>query len=161
MIHAPGSYFVSSRTWQGHRIFLNDQVARIFVEALLEYRGQNRYFLHGFVVMPEHFHVILTPAGDLTLERAVQFIKGGSARKIGEQRGLRFPVWQKGFTDHRIRDYDDYVAHLSYIEQNPVKRGLASSPEEYKWSSAARKFTLDGVPQRLKPLGMAAAVRHG
>lgn len=153
-------YFVTSRTWQGHQIFLNHDVARLFVEVLLEYREQNRYLLHGFVVMPEHFHVILTPAGDLTLERAVQFIKGGSARRIREERQMHFPVWHKGFTDHRIRDYEDFVTHIQYIEQNPVKRGLASSPREYRWSSAAREFTLDDVPQRLKPL-VAAAVRHG
>ena len=152
---------MTSRTWQGRQIFLNDNVSRIFVESLLAYRKQNRYLLHAFVLMPEHFHVILTPAEDLTLERAVQFIKGGSAKRIREERNLHFLVWQKGFTDHRIRDSEDHVIHVRYIEQNPVKRGLVASPRDYRWSSASGEFILDAVPQRLKPLAMTAGVRHG
>lgn len=73
--------------------------SRIFVETLVHYRAKGIYKLHAFVVMPDHIHVLLTPASDVTLERAVQHIKGGSARRLGEELLLRFPVWQKGFTD--------------------------------------------------------------
>ncbi len=111
--------------------------------------------------MPEHFHILITPAEDVTLERAVQLMKGGSAHSIGEERKLAFPVWQRGFSDHRIRDYSDYEMHLRYIEQNPVKRGIVASPEEYEWSSAKGEVTLNDVPQRLKPLSRVMAVRHG
>jgi Transposase IS200 like len=59
--------------------------------------------LHAFVLMPEHVHLLLTPVSDVTLERAIQLIKGGYSRAFGlEFRGRE--VWQRGFTDHRVRD---------------------------------------------------------
>jgi putative transposase len=155
-----GTYFVTSRTWQGLRLFVNSHACEVFVESLLSYREQGHYALHAFVLMPEHFHVLITPAENVALERAVQFIKGGSARRIREERKLTFPLWQRGFTDHRIRDFDDYQAHVRYIEQNPVKRGIVGSAREYAWSSARAGVALDDIPQRLKPLARAA-VRHG
>ena len=132
----------------------------MFVESLLGYREQGQYALHAFVLMPEHFHVLITPAEGVTLERAAQFIKGGSAHRMREERKLAFPVWQRGFTDHRIRDSDDYQIHVRYIEENPVKRGIAGSAREFAWSSARAGVALDDIPQRLKPL-VRAAVWHG
>ncbi len=101
--------------------------------------------------MPDHFHVLLTPNVKITLERVVQYIKGGSARRIREKLNFRFPVWQRGFSDHCVRDAQDYAAHLRYIEQNPVKRRLVSFAGEYAWSSASGGFELDEPPQGLKP----------
>jgi len=125
------------------------------------YRGEEAYQLHAFVLMPEHFHVLITPASNVTLERAVQYIKGGSARKMGEELRLRFPVWQRGFSDHRIRDAEDYQAHVRYIEENPVKERLVEHASEYAWSSASGKFQLDERPQGLKPRVEVAQYRHG
>ncbi|HXT72389.1 MAG TPA: transposase [Candidatus Angelobacter sp.] len=155
-----GTYFVTSRTWQGRQLFIGPDICEMFVESLLGYREQGHYALHAFVLMPEHFHVLITPAEGVTLERAAQFIKGGSAHRLREERKLAFTVWQRGFTDHRIRDFDDYQIHVRYIEQNPVKRGIAGSAREYAWSSARAGVVLDDIPQRLKPL-VRVAVRHG
>ena len=148
----PGTYFVTSRTWQSRAIFKVAPPCEIFVESLLHYRDAGAYKLHGFVVMPEHFHVLLTPADDTSLERAAQFIKGGSARKIREGLHFQFPVWQRGFSDHRIRNAADFDLHMRYLAQNPVKRHLVLKPDEYRWSSASGAFRMDEVPQGLKPL---------
>jgi putative transposase len=79
--------------------------------------------------MPDHFHVLLTPAKDKTLERCVQMIKGGSAHAIRIERSMTFPVWQRGFSDHRIRDDVDWASHVRYIELNPVKARLVLDRE--------------------------------
>jgi REP element-mobilizing transposase RayT len=130
----------------------------IFIETLLHHRDEGAYLLHGFGLVPEHFHVLLTPAKDTALERAVMYIKGGSARLIGEKFNSKFPVWQRGFRDHGIRDMEDYAAHVGYIEQNPVKRRLVRIANEYPWSSASRQFRLDDTPQGLKPLSQSLRV---
>ena len=91
----------------------------------------------------------------------MQYIKGGSAHRIREERRFVFPVWQRGFSDHRIRDVADYEGHLRYIQQNAVKRRLVAVASEYRWSSASGKFRLDPPPQRLKPLGILAGPSHG
>ncbi len=157
----PGTYFVTSRTWESRAIFKMAPPCEIFTESLLHYRDQGSYQLHGFVVMPDHIHVLLTPGDDMALERAVQFIKGGSARAIRERLQYRFPVWQRGFSDHRIRDAADYESHVRYLEQNPVRKRMTEQPGEYAWSSASGTFRMDEVPQGLKPLRTAAADRHG
>jgi len=150
----PGTYFVTSRTWESRALFIREPACRIFVETLLHYRNEGAYELHAFVLMPDHFHLLLTPALETTLERAVQYIKGGSAHRIRKELIFRFPVWQRGFSDHRIRDVNDYEVHLRYIQQNPVKRKLVCAADEYRWSSASRQFRLDGPPQGLKPHGV-------
>ncbi len=111
--------------------------------------------------MPDHFHALITPAEGMTLERVMQYVKGGSAHRIRQELGFTFPVWQRGFSDHRIRDAGDYEIHLRYIEQNPVKKRLVGAPEDYRWSSASGRFELDEPPQRLKPRPASAALRHG
>jgi putative transposase len=122
---------------------------------MLHYRDQGNYLLHSFALMPDHLHVILTPGANVSLERTVQFIKGASSRRIAQQLNFRLPVWQRGYTDHRLRDVQDYQNHLSYIEQNPVKAGLVSSAKDFAWSSAAGRSALD-EPQGLKPLSRPA-----
>lgn len=74
---------------------------------------------------------------------------------------MKFPVWQRGFSDHRIRDAADLENHFRYIEMNPVKAYLVSEPREYRWSSFCGSVSTDKVPQGLKPLVRASAVRHG
>jgi REP-associated tyrosine transposase len=160
-IHAAGTFFVTSRTWQSRQLFVNEEIWEMFLGSLLRYRDQGHYALHAFVLMPEHFHALITPAENVALERAVQLIKGGSAHTIGKAQNMAFPVWQRGFSDHRIRNFDDYRAHVDYIEQNPVKRGLVTMPSEYRWCSAGCAVKLDDVPQRLKPLSRVMVVRHG
>jgi putative transposase len=157
----PGTYFVTSRTWQSRAIFKIAPPGEIFIESLLHYREQGAYKLHEFVLMPDHFHILLTPGETTALERTVQFIKGGSAKRIREARLLQFPVWQRGFSDHRIRDAADYELHVRYIAQNPVKKHLAIEAHEYRWSSAFGAYQMDCAPQGLKPLTTGSALRHG
>ena len=155
-----GTYFVTSRTWESRKLFVIDATCEVFVRTLAKYRDAGEFALHGFVLMPDHFHVLLTPVKDKTLERCVQMIKGGSAHAIRTERAMTFPVWQRGFSDHRIRGAADWANHVRYIELNPVKARLVLESREYPWSSGSGAFTLDEVPQGLKPL-VKAAVRHG
>jgi len=150
--HIPGTYFVTSRTWESRKIFTRPTVCELFIEVLLCYRDQGSYLLHAFVLMPDHVHVLLTPGPTTTLERAVQFMKGGSSRSICQATHSRFPVWQRGYSDHRIRDLQDCESHMRYIAQNPVRWRLVQSAAEYPWSSACGRFPMDELPQGLKPL---------
>ena len=87
--------------------------------------------------MPDHLHLLLTP--ETTLERCLHFIKGGFSHQYHVQGGL-LDVWQRGYADHRCRDREDYRKHKQYIEQNPVKAGLAHTAEDYSWSSTSRSL---------------------
>ena len=151
LISPPGTYFVTFETWQRRRLFVVEDYVRLFLKTLYGYRRQGKYQLHEFVVMPEHVHLLLTPARDVTLERALQLIKGGYSHAFGlEFRGGE--VWQRGFTDHRIRDIRDFSGHRDYIHRNPVKRGLVESPELYRYSSAYPGYKLDDWTSAAKAL---------
>ncbi|MSO19044.1 MAG: transposase [Acidobacteria bacterium] len=153
-----GTYFVTSRTWESRKLFIKPAVCEIVIGTLLHYREKHSYLPHSFVLMPDHIHVMLTPSQEITLERAVQFIKGGSSRRISQALNFQLPVWQRGYTDHRIRDAQDYQTHLRYIEQNPVKVKLVLSASEYPWSSAPGAFAMDDCPQGLKPMRKAEPI---
>ncbi len=123
----------------------------MFLNALQDYRGQGRYLLHEFVVTPDHFHLILTPAADVPLEKAGQYIKGGFSFRAKRELAFRSLIWQeKSFTHHRIRDAEDYQKHRDYIHNNPVKAGLVKTPSAYPYSSAFPGMEVDPAPLWLK-----------
>ena len=100
--------------------------------------------------MPEHVHLLLAPASNVTLEHAVQLIKGGYSHALGDILGRKREIWQRGFTDHRIRDDQDFVNHLNYIHRNPVERQLANAPSDYRYCSAFPGFKLAPWPSAAK-----------
>lgn len=134
-VKAPGTYFVTSNTWQRRPLFLKEPPAALFLECLFHYRNQGNFLLHEFVLMPDHFHLLLTPEQGIALERAMQLIKGGSSRRIGKELGYEFPIWQTGFSDHRIRSQDDFTRYKKYISSNPVKKELVQDPAAYPFCS--------------------------
>jgi putative transposase len=142
------TYMVTSSTWGRRALFRNERWARLLTDTLSHYRG-SAYLLHEFVIMPDHIHVLITPL--TSLEKAVQFIKGGFSYRAKKELASNMEIWQKGFSDHRIRDANDYTLHVSYIHQNPVKELVCQSPEQFPYSSAHLGFELDPAPQGLKP----------
>lgn len=144
-------YMITSSTWGRRALFSKEAWAKLLIDTLYHYRG-NAYLLHEFVVMPDHMHVLLTPK--TSLEKAVQFIKGGFSYRAKKELGSNMEVWQKGFSDHRIRDASDYGIHQVYIQQNPVRKNLCARAEEYPYSSVHGEFELDPVPQGLKHAGL-------
>ncbi len=145
------TYFITANAWNGHALFQSERVVKLFLETIFDYRRQGKLRVHDFVVMRNHFHMILTPGEGVTLERVVQFIRGGFSFRAGKELGIKTEIWQRGYVDHRIRDAKDYEHHREYIRMNPVQAHLAEAPEEYPYSSAHGGFELDPVPQGLKP----------
>ena len=139
-------FFVTTVTSHRQPIFRREAAARLLIDTLAHYRDEGKYLLHEFVVMPDHLHALLTPSGEISLERAMQFIKGGFSFRL-----KCGPIWQAGFSNHRIRDFEDYENHREYIRMNPVRARLAKSAEAYPYSSAAGTLRVDAVPHGLKP----------
>ena len=145
------TFFVTSVT-QGRRAVLqSSKMAQLLMHVLQENRTKGRFLLHEFVIMPDHFHVLITPAEDVSLEKAVQYIKGGFSFRARRELAFNGEIWESSFTDHRIKDQDDYETHRNYIRQNPVSRFLAEKPELYPYSSAYAGADIDPAPPWLKP----------
>jgi REP element-mobilizing transposase RayT len=93
--------------------------------------------LHAFAIMPNHVHVLCTPA--VSIGELVRRVKGPTAllaNRILGQRGQKF--WQEEYFDRIVRNDGEFNRIQRYIEWNPVKAGLVARPEEFRWSSAWR-----------------------
>jgi REP element-mobilizing transposase RayT len=96
----------------------------------------HQYHLHAYVVMPNHIHVLLTPFLPLPLvTKSIKNITARRANTLLKRNGATF--WQDETYDRQVRDNNEFTNIQRYIENNPVKAGLATSPEDYHWSSAA------------------------
>jgi len=99
--------------------------------------------------MPDHAHLLLTPAPEISVERAVQFVKGGYSYRLRKEENLK--IWQESFSSHRIRDWEDFRNHGEYVRLNPVRARLVMDAREYPYSSANPAFGFDSAAQGLKP----------
>ncbi len=79
-------------TWQRRRLFVVESYVRLLLKTLYGYRRDGRYELHAFVLMPEHIHLLLTPALEVTLERAIQLIRGGYSHALGAVIGRKSEI---------------------------------------------------------------------
>jgi putative transposase len=151
------TFFVTSSIAGKRNLLQSDRAAELFVRVLYDYRAQGKFRLHEFVVMPDHYHLLLTVGCELTVERAMQFVKGGFAFRAGRELGYRSPVWQKGFSEVRILDFEAYRRVGEYVRNNPVARHLVCEAAEFPYSSAYAGFQLDAAPQGLKPVSFSVA----
>jgi len=148
------TFFDTTVTWERRPLFRSERAASLFLETLFAYRDRGIFQLYEFVLMPNHIHLLLAPKPAIALERTMQFIKGGYSHRFRKETGSRLEIWERSFTNHRIRDWDDYQEHRRYIRLNPVRAGLAEFPHDYPYSSAHPGFLLDVAPQRLKPVAL-------
>ena len=153
------TYFVTASCWEKQSLMQSDRMAQLLIDVLCHYREQKKYLLHEFVVMPNHFHLLVTPGE--TLERAMQLVKGGFSFRAKREIGISGEIWQTSFVDRRVRDMGEYGKIRIYIHQNPVRAGLAERAEDYPYGSANLRFQLDDVPQRLKPVAFSVSGPQG
>ncbi|MGC2708184.1 MAG: transposase [Candidatus Sulfotelmatobacter sp.] len=151
------TFFFTSSISEKRNLLQSNRAAELFIRVLYDYRDQRKFRLHEFAVMPDHFHLLLTVGSELTIERAVQFIKGGFAFRAGRELGFRSPVWQRGFSEVRVHNAGAFRQTSEYIRNNPVARHLVDAAEKYSYSSAHTGFLLDPIPQGLKPFTLTSS----
>jgi len=114
-------------------------MADLLVDVMRSHMRTGKFSIHDFVAMPNHLHLLLTIPGTMTIEKAVQLIKGTFSYRAKKELGFDGEIWQRGFSDVRITDEQSFREHRDYIDNNPVKAGLAASPLEYPGGSAYLK----------------------
>ena len=120
-------------------MFQTERMANLFIEVLRSRVREGKFTVHDFVVMPNHVHILLTIPGDLTIEKAMQLIKGGFSFRANKEIGFKGEIWQRGFSEVRIVDERSFQQHREYIENNPVRAGLANLAAEYPFGTAYLK----------------------
>jgi len=136
------SYFLTVITYQRNPILIDN--IELLRESFRQSKQKYRYSIEAIVILPEHFHMMITPENATDYPRIVGAIKAYFSRYCDiealEQSQSRNkkrykPVWQKRYFEHTIRNEKDFELHLNYIKQNPVKHGLVESALEWEYSS--------------------------
>lgn len=138
------TYAITTATYQRRALFIRTANAELLAETIFRYRDQGRYALHGFVIMPDHIHLLVTPAPGQTVERCAQCVEGGFSFAVRNQ--FHGEIWQPGFHEHRVRDAEDFRNQWRYIARNPERRNLL----EYRFVHTNYLHRLDPMPEPLK-----------
>ena len=127
------TFFVTTKTSMGCPLLQSERNATLFIDVLRSYAAAGKFQVHDFVVMPDHVHLLLTVGRDMSIEKAMQFIKGGFSYLLKREFGYAGEVWQKGFSEVRVEDRQSFLQHRQYIAANPVKAGMVDSPEKFPY----------------------------
>ena len=111
----------------GRRLLQSERNAELLVDVLRSLVAEHRFMLHEFVVMPDQVHLLIEVGDDMTIEKAMQFIKGRFSHKLSHDFGFKGEVWQRGFTEVQVMNKQSFEAHRSYIAENPVKVGICGT----------------------------------
>jgi putative transposase len=133
------TYLLTAVTAQRRRLFQATANAELFVATLQENRLKGRF---AFVVMPDHVHLLLTPAEDVSLEKVMQFLKGGFSFRLKS----KMDVWERGYDSRRITDRSHFETCRRYVEENPVRARVVGAAEMYPYSSCGREGLVDPRP---------------
>ena len=157
-------HFVTTGTFRNLPYFRNEECCRVLLEELKYYSDKLDFTLPGYVIMPDHIHLLLwwdkTEKSDLRISGIIQAIKGTTARRIinletsgsledllraasnsvtknskSHKQNIKYHLWKRGFYDFNIYTEEKLAEKLNYVHNNPVRAGLVSSPGDYNWSS--------------------------
>src|SRR5271163_3664839 len=96
------TFFISSATWNRTLILQSKPLCDLLLDVIRENRAKQRFQIHEFVFMRDHVHLILTPAPIVSLEKAMQFIKGGFSFRAKKELNFNGEIWQKGYNEHAV-----------------------------------------------------------
>ncbi len=125
------TFFATTKASLGRNLFQSERNAGLLVDVLRSLVAEGRFELHDFVIMPDHMHVLLTVDGGMTIEKAMQLVKGRFSYRLKKELGFTGEVWQRGFSEVQVMGKASLHAYRGYIAENPVKAGLVGSAEEY------------------------------
>jgi putative transposase len=133
------SHFITFTCYRRMQFLTQERACSAVVQSLERARQRYRMRVYGFVLMPEHIHLLVSEPERGTLARALQSLKSASARVARRAEpaltAAAAHFWQTRYYDRYMRDYAEFSEKLRYIHRNPVKRGLCAAPEEWHWSS--------------------------
>lgn len=109
IVSAARTFFATTKASQGCPLLQSERNAALMIDVLRSYAAAGKFHVHDFVIMPNHLHLSITAGGNMTIEKAMQFIKGG-------------------FSEVRVNNHESFWQHRKYIAENPVKSGLVPIP---------------------------------
>jgi putative transposase len=136
--HSGQAHFLTFSCYHRLPLFAQMHMEDRFLQALEQTRRRFEMCVFGYVLMPEHIHLLVSEPAAGSLPSFMQILK----RKVSTQARRQVAstaemphFWQERYFDHNVRNHEGFVTQLRYIHRNPVKRGLCAKPQDWKWSS--------------------------
>jgi putative transposase len=136
------AYFLTTNIRDNRFPYRDSGHAEAAIQIIYRYREQRDYDLLGFVIMPDHWHLLIAPKKGLSVSSIMNRLKTAEAKRLIAA-GWQPPIWWKRFYDRVIRNQDMLCATLSYLHENPVKKGLTRKAADYPFSSANARWETD------------------
>lgn len=164
--HDGRARFITFGTHKRIPVLTNTPFRKVIIESLDEIRRSNNLYLLGYVIMPEHVHLVVEPPKELKLGPVIGELKRISAKRIHELLHIknsdlikrlivvrngqqRFALWQRRCFDHNCRSESSVWEKIEYCHKNPVTRGLVRHMEDWTWSSYGWYIGKQDVPLRM------------
>jgi putative transposase len=131
------SHFITFCCYHRQAKLSSSDVCDLFVQCLEDMRRRFAMRIYGYVVMPEHVHLLTSEPEDAPLAEAVHFLKLSFAKRLHSRKPATESgsFWQKRYYDRNVRDVQEFAVKSRYLHRNPVKRGQVKQPAEWRWSS--------------------------
>lgn len=131
------SHFLTFSCYHRQPNFSSLETCDLFLVCLEDMRRRFGMCVYGYVVMPEHVHLLVSEPEISTLADAMHYLKLSFAKRLRGRQGGKAAgsFWAKRYYDRNVRDAQEFTEKLRYLHRNPVKRGLAKAPADWKWNS--------------------------
>jgi putative transposase len=129
-------HFLTFSCWDRQPYLGRSETRDIFEHTLEQMRRRYIFYVFGYVVMPEHVHLLVSESKRSTLDHAIQALKTSVSKQSNQQ-----PFWLARYYDFNVFSSQKRIEKLRYMHRNPVARGLVNRPEEWNWSSFRHYLT--------------------
>lgn len=127
------TFFVTTKTYMGKHLLQSERHAALLIDVLRSCVVDGHFQVHDFVVMPNHLHLLIALGENMTVEKAMQFVKGRFSYRAKRELDFSGQVWQRGFSETRAEGRENLERYRRYIAQNPVRAGLVRDGESFPW----------------------------
>jgi putative transposase len=124
-------FFATTKTSMGRRLLQSERNVNLLIDVMRSLVAEHRFMLHDFVIMPDHVHLLIEVRDEMTVEKAMQLLKGRFSYRLSHECSYKGEVWQRGFTEVQVMNKQAFDVHRAYIAENPIKAGLVREGEEY------------------------------
>jgi putative transposase len=136
-------HFITFSCYRRRPFLVHDLSCSVFLGELEKIRVRHRFLVYGYVLMPEHVHLLVSEPKMYVLGSTLNVLKCETSKVL---KADRKQFWQTRYYNFNVESHDKFVEKLQYIHRNPVKRGLVERPEEYRWSSFNHWATGEEMP---------------
>jgi REP element-mobilizing transposase RayT len=141
----------------------NESEDALLIDVLEASRQRLGFLLCGYLLMPDHWNALVWPQYPLLIEQVLHDTKKIITLRLHARRGSRGPLWQHQYWDRFVRHEREFNERLEYMHLNPVKKGLAKRPEDWRWSSynnfAPDKATVAACPIQIDYVHLPSGYR--